>query len=1381
MLSHCNILSQSNDFSDQDQNTSLCYCQLNVPHISCQNEDINIFAAKFQYPKTYVNPNQGLKDSRSEIDIISDILSILSSRFKPHYKSLIDQLVGYDIGIPLVCKGFFRTEKDLLDLRKKFQESNNLSESTQNKLNEATKNMDKSIDDQSHPYYSLPKLLTEGAAHASSSMNKPDPNLSSSSKSKQNSKKVFSQLSVSHCPAEELSFSNIQCHNSQIHFITSTPELMDQDSNGKNIIYINFTSNCKSNRDLIYLTTTFSNVKSGKALNIPSVLDSGANFFSLSLQHYKKLGLCEKDLEEQNKYTLRTTSNEKSEQQAVLGTKMLNIDILDIHGNYHRINIKVAILKYFLDYALFDVGTCKALQFQLLHKYNVTELYFKFPYPCPSRQQIQILTTNYPNYQNCGYYTISHQTHINRTIESDSVDWDFYSPEKYILTGEELDQILWSSNKLVDEEDTEAKISSKGYKTPNTDHLTNYQKEVLQTILDQFESAFSSSKFSTGRFRDFKVPIEFQQNARAYSKPREIDPDKLPQATELINGLLQNNIIQKCKPNMDFSCNMMILPKCQIKYNSKGDRFIRKAFNIKNEVQSWRFILDLRLYNKVSVKVPAISLSTVEQINAKLHSAEYIISLDIQNFFFNLELEPEAADKSCFYFNGQYYKLLRCAQGYCGSNYYAHKAIQSTWSLDRLNRCKKIYNITDFDVESYITRFHNYSDDIIVFSFSETQHIYDILFTLWCAWDSGLMINLHKSFFFAKSFQFLNKEYCLKSKSLALNNQRVQAILAWPPPSCLALLSCQMSSLCYHSTHIIGFAMLSLPFMIQLRSRQFKWDLEHLQYWNNLRYMVSLCITLSLPNPDTVMLITSDSSYAAGASACLSWNPQVQEFDLCSTFSTLYSKALCRQWIQKKELNMLCYSMNKHKNYILQNKNKVVIGCDVLSLLYANSGKSTNTNLNSVGILLSNFPNVTYLQLSGASNHLSDIFSRINARKVSQGGLRHTKNLIFHNRETRILNGQFLSPDTVLNFIFDNLDNGPYEDFNPHRDTFEEYNSKLDLRSIEDIFRSDSCEKNWIFISDKKLSLIKKRHFLWNKLLNRDQPTMTQLEKLDVKYRLSDLQKAGIIFYSYIKPLEMISSTYNNVINTSHSKTKEDDISGCPALESNIEKIFWPDQSRVFIEHCIDILKAVDKTKSIKELQQQLASYHLLSLQQKYDLVIKTKSFLESELNIHIDNFAAFYYPVLCSLRPSSDVQLREGINCINVSLKEDLIFTGLKVINLSILVICRAPSLYFESQNVLKGVICSQPSSVKLQDHYFHTLYLYSPKQIKIKKTDIPFKILGFKHEFKVHKTMQPVIVDSSTSEQWMQQEVAYQLINYEVVPSTITNKYTQNTKLIN
>ena len=90
-----------------------------------------------------------------------------------------------------------------------------------------------------------------------------------------------------------------------------------------------------------------------------------------------------------------------------------------------------------------------------------------------------------------------------------------------------------------------------------------------------------------------------------------------------------------------------------------------------------------------------------------------------------------------------------------------------------------------------------------------------------CCKDANIMVNLSKSSFFSRAFSFLNNSYSLESKSLGLNPQRIQSILAWKNPNCLALLSSFCSVLVYCGSHLPGIMLLCAPFFKMLRDKHF--------------------------------------------------------------------------------------------------------------------------------------------------------------------------------------------------------------------------------------------------------------------------------------------------------------------------------------------------------------------------------------------------------------------------------------------------------------------------------------------------------------------------------------------------------------------------------
>ena len=1339
----------------------------------------------------YVDPAQSYTDGRTEVQVISDILGILSGKYNPHFKTIVDDLLGYDSKIPIISRGYFKTENDLKRLRKEFSKMN-LEPDTKRRVSEMFDKMNLDISDPQHPYFGLESKLTapsdrENTHFTSQKHNNTNssvdtvPNTTNGSVDKVSNTKNSPVESVSNAGSNKpcLPKSIVQATNIKTHFI-QTQSILQTDEDNKKIIYLNWTSknnNNNNNRQLLYLSTAYShNNRSASSLNLPSCLDTGSNHLTISEEHLKEMKVDPSCLEERDTYTLMTSSTEKAKKGAVLGTIMLDIDIMAKTGQFHRVTTRVAVIKFKLPYALFDLKTCESLNYTLQHEKGHTQLFFQFPYDPPYCTKVDIQVSNEPQYNYQRQYIVNHQTYLEPKIK-DTENWDYFDPEKFTIDDTELQEIVYSKNKLVHDIDDNAETSSRGYLKPNLDHCTTDQKEKLEKIFSQFESCFAKDQFSVGKFRDFQVDVDTVPGKTAFNRARKLDPDKIPAAENLLNGLVKSGVIAETTANDQFQCNMQVVPKAEIRFNSKGDKYIRKVFKEEeSKTAKWRWILDLRSLNEILCNTQAITLSTIPEINSKLSDAQFIFKADFCNSFFNCEITPSTRHKLNFSFLGRTFQLTRLPMGLASSSYHQQRMFTCIFSLERLQKFKNEYKLQNFSPEAFKTKLSFYSDDCLIPSKSESEHYIDIMAFFFCCKDANIMVNLSKSSFFSRAFSFLNNSYSLESKSLGLNPQRIQSILAWKNPNCLALLSSFCSVLVYCGSHLPGIMLLCAPFFKMLRDKHFIFNQTYLRYFNNIKYMVALAIQLKIPDIHAPLLVTSDSSAVGGSANLLSYNNEIKEFELVATHSILYSKTLARRYILSKEANMCGYALKKFTPYLLQHKGFMAATTDVLCFLYMSTAKNKNSNINNIAILFSNFPRLNYLATSSESNYLSDLMSRLFTRSVKKGGNAHTKDLVFCNKNTKILNGKFLDSDTVMQLIMDDLEEKI--ECKEKRDLFMEYASQLSLKSLEQIFSQISHEKLWLMIPNHKAQLLKSEHLMWNKMLQKSKPNKSDLDKIDQKYKLSQLNLSSFIFFNFIQPKHTnLFSHLNETRKDTEMEVNQPTRPSDQSDQNQICPIFWPDQSELFLKHCVNIFKYLEKSPKISNLKIKIKDFHCLTLDEKYLLVQDCKSLIEEEFNIDLESLANFYIPIIYSIRETSEIKIEQGLNCLNVKLKNDTEFTGLKMLKLNVLIFSEAKFLYFEGQKGLQKCIYNQPSSININGHYFSTLYLFSPKKIKIAKDTIIYKICGFKTDLEISKLAHPVTVGCATNKEecTVDSDDTYTLINFEVVPNVVNNIFTE------
>ena len=1130
-----------------------------------------------------------------------------------------------------------------------------------------------------------------------------------------------------------------------------------------NTVKINL--NRDKNRSLIYIPVTLANDENTIAFPTYFIYDTGCNFMTIGYSHFLQLGLTDKDLKNKNQLKLVTTANDNKPTDDIMGTVRIHLTLKSVDGTYHPISVEAAVLKHNIEYPLFDLTTAKYLNFQL--NMNESEVNLGFYLPSTSLHYntlTMIETTDDPTHNVTTYMDMyMYSSQIEEQNQNDHYSWDYLEEENCIMDEGTLEDIVYKKNKLIDEEDDDKTVEE--YLTPNLENATREEQKQLKKLFKRYSRVFTTNKFAAGKYEGFKVPIHTIPGKIVRERPRNMDIEKIRHGEKLLQGLIKEGIVSEAPIDCEWSSNLLIQPKVKIKHNSKADKYNRKISQAKEPTSNrFRLLIDLRKLNEITKPVPRAKFENNVNTNSRL-GGKFCAQFDVSNSFFSLQLQEKDRIKTAFHFNDRLYVLNRLPQGFVNSSYYQGKLFAETFSRENVESFKNSIDKT-LDVEKFLNNCCHFSDDFIITSDTREEHLQHIHCMLYLLDKANLKINLTKVNLFATKFSYLNNTYNLEDRTLCLDKERVQGVLAWVTPGSLAHISSYLATLQYLSTNILNYKILAYPFYDMLRSKKFYWSKNMQKWFNNLKYAVSLNISLALPDKTKPVMIANDASTVGASSCYLQYDKEIEDFQLVSIHSILFSKQLARRYVLHKELSILASSIERFEDLIAQQEAFICIACDVLSILFARGAKSRNSSINNISLLLSNYPKINLLSMSSASNFCADLYSRIFHRKVKLQDTAHTVTTNLTNRITKDV--QFVNYDELMTFLWEDLDT--YHDCREKADEYERNEATMKLDDVTRIFRECTREKEWIKLSKMDANILLKKHSLWTEMLNKDAPTATDIKKLVTKHQLDKVDLSAFIYNTVLAPA---------ITNEVTEKERKEETEKRKEDNSNKDEaciLFFPDEAKFFIECAREIMQN-DKTGRYRHILRDIKVYDHLSLKTKYKMLLECKSNVEKLLNRKIDHLPEFVMPITYALHPQSKINLKQGDNCLKVYLKEDTEIKGLLLLELGLIILQKSKILYFSPAEQISDLIYNQPSSTFINHHYFNSLYLYSKHKTKLASAKPIFYIYGFQPDYKIKTLQSPIRIECKHPESpceinWTD---TYRMIVYKCIPMEINNSMTK------
>ena len=143
---------------------------------------------------------------------------------------------------------------------------------------------------------------------------------------------------------------------------------------------------------------------------------------------------------------------------------------------------------------------------------------------------------------------------------------------------------------------------------------------------------------------------------------------------------------------------------------------------------------------------------------------------------------------------------------------------------------------------------------------------------------------------------------------------RVKSILEWRHPKSQAEAGSRMSCLSYFSKFIPALRLIGLPIYQCIKADKFHWGEQQAKAFENIKFVISLLISLNHYDPSKILLITSDASAVSMNASYFNFSPETGELKLIDTQTKLFSKSEINYSPVQKESRSFMYALSHGEN-----------------------------------------------------------------------------------------------------------------------------------------------------------------------------------------------------------------------------------------------------------------------------------------------------------------------------------------------------------------------------------------------------------------------------------------------------------------------------------
>ena len=518
----------------------------------------------------------------------------------------------------------------------------------------------------------------------------------------------------------------------------------------------------------------------------------------------------------------------------------------------------------------------------------------------------------------------------------------------------------------------------------NLSHLRAKPRELMNKVINQYESVFSKSKFDIGKFTGFSAKLSVQEGKTSFEPPRKLKQVDEEQIYDTMDNLIKVGIFSKARTGLNsFASNLNLVdkPEADVQNYGKADKYLNKQNNIKGN--KGRATIDMRGLNKIIIESPKIELPTLEFLQSKVRNC-HVTSLDLTQMFFSIPLSEESKQYCNFWYRGQLYTHNFLPQGCKLSPFIGQKAQHLTFSEERL---RDFLNLKGWEIESDDFPFLKWSDFVIFYqddvalwsskSFKEAELIHSrateaVLFALH---TSGWKLSKKKCVFMADSFTFLGIEFSTVNDYTSMIDKRVEGVQKWRNPHSQAECLSRLAVCNYFSSHLPLLRKITAPLHVMCQGENFRWGEIESKSWANLKQLISLKIRNYHIDPTKPLFVTTDSSQIAIAFMAFQVSTEGEIRVVCCD-SKLLQVSDRNKAASFRELLALMYSVLKLELKIRNHPLDVVFLTDCVSLQFLHRTKYHNSRLLEFALFLSTFNNISVNYSIGKSLYFADALTR---------------------------------------------------------------------------------------------------------------------------------------------------------------------------------------------------------------------------------------------------------------------------------------------------------------------------------------------------------------------------------------------------------------------
>lgn len=310
---------------------------------------------------------------------------------------------------------------------------------------------------------------------------------------------------------------------------------------------------------------------------------------------------------------------------------------------------------------------------------------------------------------------------------------------------------------------------------------------------------------------------------------------------------------------------------------------------VKKKDGSWRFCVDYRALNRVTIK-DRYPIPVTDELLDELYGATFFTKLDLKSGYHQIRMQPEDVHKTTFRTHDDHYEFLVMPFGLTN----APATFQAL-----------VNDIFRLALWRYVLVFF---DDILIYSKTWAEHLCHLKQAFDKLLDNHLCVNHSKCSIGAQEVDYLG--HIINASGVSADPSKISSMKSWPAPHNTTGLRGFLGLTGYYWKFICGYGTIAAPLTQLLKKDNFKWTDDAKTAFQSLKTAMVQALVLALPDFTKKFVIEADT-LGKGLGAVL-----MQDDKPITFFNKAISQRALGRSTYEKELMAIVHSVLKWRSYL---------------------------------------------------------------------------------------------------------------------------------------------------------------------------------------------------------------------------------------------------------------------------------------------------------------------------------------------------------------------------------------------------------------------------------------------------------------------------------